>query len=393
MSLQQDDVRQRVPVWNDPRVRSRAVQALVLLLAGIFVYDIVLNTAQSLANRNIASGWGFLFRNSGFDVVFSLIPYSSESNYGRALIAGFLNTLMVSALGIVLATLLGFLIGVMRISRNWLASRAAAVYVEFIRNTPLLLQIFIWYALVLKPLPDARDAIKIWDVGALSNKGLTLPALIFGDMAWMGLLGLAVAMILALMIHRFARRRQAETGERFPSGLVGVGLILLLPVLFFAFAGWPVTFDYPVMGSFNFKGGATLVPEFIALLLALSIYTAAFIAEAVRAGIQAISRGQGEAAHALGLRPGPTMRLVILPQALRVIVPPLTSQYLNLTKNSSLAVAIGYPDLVAVGGTTLNQTGQAVEIVVVWMSVYLSLSLLTSSFMNWFNARIRLRER
>jgi general L-amino acid transport system permease protein len=393
MSLQQDDVRQRVPVWNDPRVRSRAVQALVLLLAGIFVHDIVLNTAQSLANRNIASGWGFLFRNSGFDVVFSLIPYSSESNYGRALIVGFLNTLMVSALGIVLATLLGFLIGVMRISRNWLASRAAAVYVEFIRNTPLLLQIFIWYALVLKPLPDARDAIKIWDVGALSNKGLTLPAPIFGDMAWMGLLGLAVAMILALMIHRFARRRQAETGERFPSGLVGVGLILLLPVLFFAFAGWPVTFDYPVMGSFNFKGGATLVPEFIALLLALSIYTAAFIAEAVRAGIQAISRGQGEAAHALGLRPGPTMRLVILPQALRVIVPPLTSQYLNLTKNSSLAVAIGYPDLVAVGGTTLNQTGQAVEIVVVWMSVYLSLSLLTSSFMNWFNARIRLRER
>ncbi len=393
MSLQQDDVRQRVPVWNDPRVRSRTVQALVLLLAGIFVHDIVLNTAQSLANRNIASGWGFLFRNSGFDVVFSLIPYSSESNYGRALIVGFLNTLMVSALGIVLATLLGFLIGVMRISRNWLASRAAAVYVEFIRNTPLLLQIFIWYALVLKPLPDARDAIKIWDVGALSNKGLTLPAPIFGDMAWMGLLGLAVAMILALMIHRFARRRQAETGERFPSGLVGVGLILLLPVLFFAFAGWPVTFDYPVMGSFNFKGGATLVPEFIALLLALSIYTAAFIAEAVRAGIQAISRGQGEAAHALGLRPGPTMRLVILPQALRVIVPPLTSQYLNLTKNSSLAVAIGYPDLVAVGGTTLNQTGQAVEIVVVWMSVYLSLSLLTSSFMNWFNARIRLRER
>jgi general L-amino acid transport system permease protein len=393
MSLQQDEVRQRVSVWNDPRVRSRSVQALVLLLAGIFIYDVALNTAQSLASRNIASGWGFLSRSSGFDVVFSLIPYSSESNYGRALVVGFLNTLMVSALGIVLATLIGFLIGVMRLSRNWLASRAAAAYVEFIRNTPLLLQIFIWYALVLKPLPDARDAIKIWDIGALSNKGLTLPAPIFGEGAWMGLLGFAIAVVLSVGIHVFARRRQAQTGERLPSGLIALGLILLLPVLFFAFAGWPVTFDYPVMGSFNFKGGATLVPEFIALLLALSIYTAAFIAEAVRAGIQAISRGQGEAAHALGLRPGPTMRLVVLPQALRVIVPPLTSQYLNLTKNSSLAVAIGYPDLVAVGGTTLNQTGQAIEIVVVWMSVYLSLSLLTSSFMNWFNSRIRLKER
>jgi len=393
MSLLQGEGRQGVSIWNDPRVRSRVVQVVVLLLAGILVYDIAVNTAGSLASRNIASGWGFLSRSAGFDVVFSLIPYSSESNYGRALLVGLLNTLMVSALGILLATLLGFLIGVMRLSRNWLAARAASIYVEFIRNTPLLLQIFIWYALVLKPLPDAREAINIWDIGALSNKGLTLPAPIFGPMAWMGLLGLALAVVLSLVIHRIAKRRQAETGARFPSGLVALGLMLVLPPLFFAFAGWPVTFDYPVMGSFNFEGGATLVPEFIALLLALSIYTAAFIAEAVRAGIQAIPRGQGEAAHALGLRPGPTMRLVILPQALRVIVPPLTSQYLNLTKNSSLAVAIGYPDLVAMGGTTLNQTGQAVEIVFVWMAVYLTLSLLTSAFMNWFNARIRLKER
>lgn len=393
MSLPRDDGRPGMPSLNDPRLRGRVIQAVVLLLAGIFIYDIAANTADSLASRNIASGWTFLSRSAGFDVVFSLIPYSSESNYGRALLVGFLNTLMVSALGIVLATLLGFLIGVMRLSRNWLAARAAALYVEFIRNTPLLLQIFIWYALVLKPLPQARDAIKIWDIGALSNKGLTLPAPVFGDKAWMGLAGLALAIILALAIRRFARRRQAETGKRFPSGLVGLGLILILPVLSFAAAGWPVTFDYPVMGSFNFTGGATLVPEFIALLLALSIYTAAFIAEAVRAGIQAIPRGQGEAARALGLRQGPAMRLVILPQALRVIVPPLTSQYLNLTKNSSLAVAIGYPDLVAVGGTTLNQTGQAVEIVFVWMSVYLTLSLLTSAFMNWFNASIRLKER
>jgi general L-amino acid transport system permease protein len=393
MSLQDGDGRRGVSVWNDPRVRALFFQAVLLLLAGVLIYDVAANTARNLASRNIASGWDFLTRNSGFDVVFSLIPYSSESNYGRALLVGFLNTLLVSGFGIILATVLGFLVGVMRLSRNWLAARSAAIYVEFLRNTPLLLQIFIWYALVLKPLPDARNAIKISDIGALSNKGLTLPQPIFGPGAWMALLGLALAVIASLIIHRVAKKRQAETGERFASGLTALALIVALPVLFFAFAGWPVTFDYPVMGSFSFRGGVTLVPEFMALLLALSVYTAAFIAEAVRAGIQAIPRGQSEAAHALGLRPNLTMRLVVLPQALRVIIPPLTSQYLNLTKNSSLAVAIGYPDLVAMGGTTLNQTGQAVEIVFVWMTVYLSLSLITSGFMNWFNRRVRLVER
>jgi general L-amino acid transport system permease protein len=393
MSLPDGDGRRGVSVWNDPRVRSLFFQAVLLLLAGVLVYDVAVNTARNLASRNIASGWDFLTRNSGFDVVFSLIPYSSESNYGRALLVGFLNTLLVSGFGIILATVLGFVVGVMRLSRNWLAARAAAIFVEFLRNTPLLLQIFIWYALVLKPLPDARNAIKISDIGALSNKGLTLPQPIFGPGAWMGLLGLALAVIASIVIHRMAKKRQAETGERFASGLTALALILVLPVLFFALAGWPVTFDYPVMGSFSFRGGVTLVPEFMALLLALSVYTAAFIAEAVRAGIQAIPRGQSEAAHALGLRPNLTMRLVVLPQALRVIIPPLTSQYLNLTKNSSLAVAIGYPDLVAMGGTTLNQTGQAVEIVFVWMTVYLSLSLITSGFMNWFNRRVRLVER
>lgn len=393
MSLQEFDGHRGVSVWNDPRLRARVFQIILVLLAGVLLYDIASNTVRNLANRNISSGWEFLSRNSGFDVVFSLIPYSSESNYGRALLVGFLNTLLVSILGIMLATVLGFVIGVMRLSRNWLASRAASIYIEFFRNVPLLLQIFIWYKLVLKPLPEARNAIKFWDIGALSNKGLTLPAPIFGPGAWLAPVGLAVALAASLLIRRWARARQERTGQRFPSGWVVLALILLLPLLFFAGAGWPVAFDYPVMGSFSFRGGATLVPEFIALLLALSIYTAAFIAEAVRAGIQAISKGQTEAAHALGLRPGPTMRLVVLPQALRVIIPPMTSQYLNLTKNSSLAVAIGYPDLVATGGTTLNQTGQAIEIVFVWMVVYLTLSLLTSAFMNWFNARVRLVER
>ena len=393
MKYSQDDGRQGVSAWNDPRWRALFFQTVLVLVAGVLVYDLALNTARNLANRNIASGWDFLTRNSGFDVVFSLIDYSSESNYGRALLVGFLNTLLVSAMGIVLATVLGFAVGVMRLSRNWLAARAASIFVEFLRNTPLLLQLFIWYALVLKPLPDARNAIRIWDIGALSNKGLTLPMPIFGPGAWMAVLGLGLAVVASLIIHRWARKRQAETGERFPSGRAALALVILLPVLFFAIAGWPVTFDYPVMGSFSFRGGATLVPEFMALLLGLSVYTAAFIAEAVRAGIQAIARGQSEAAHALGLAPGPTMRLVILPQALRVIIPPLTSQYLNLTKNSSLGVAIGYPDFVAMGGTTLNQTGQAVEIVLIWMTVYLTLSLMTSAFMNWFNRRVRLVER
>ena len=393
MKYSQDDGRQGVSAWNDPRWRALFFETVLVLVAGVLVYDLALNTARNLANRNIASGWDFLTRNSGFDVVFSLIDYSSESNYGRALLVGFLNTLLVSAMGIVLATVLGFAVGVMRLSRNWLAARAASIFVEFLRNTPLLLQLFIWYALVLKPLPDARNAIRIWDIGALSNKGLTLPMPIFGPGAWMAVLGLGLAVVASLIIHRWARKRQAETGERFPSGRAALALVILLPVLFFAIAGWPVTFDYPVMGSFSFRGGATLVPEFMALLLGLSVYTAAFIAEAVRAGIQAIARGQSEAAHALGLAPGPTMRLVILPQALRVIIPPLTSQYLNLTKNSSLGVAIGYPDLVAMGGTTLNQTGQAVEIVLIWMTVYLTLSLMTSAFMNWFNRRVRLVER
>ncbi|WP_373502006.1 amino acid ABC transporter permease [Aestuariivirga sp.] len=393
MSRQESGESQAVSFWNDPRVRSRLFQIILVLLVGVVAYDIAMNTARNLASRNIASGYEFLSRTSGFDVVFSLIEYSSSSNYGRALLVGFLNTLLVACLGIVLATILGFLIGVMRLSKNWLVSRAATLYVEFIRNVPLLLQIFIWYNLVLKPLPDARNAIKFWDFGALSNKGLTLPSPIFGDGAWTIPLGLLLAVIASYAIRRWATARQAETGQTFPAGLAGMGLIVFLPIVLFALAGWPVTLDYPVMGSFSFRGGATLVPEFIAMLLALSIYTAAFIAEAVRAGIQAISHGQTEAARALGLRSGPTMRLIIIPQAMRVIIPPMTSQYLNLTKNSSLAVAIAYPDLVATGGTTLNQTNQAIEIVVIWMVVYLSLSLLTSGFMNWFNSRVRLVER
>lgn len=383
----------KVSFWNDPKIRSAAVQVILLLVVGFFVYEIVDNTITNLTKRNISSGFGFLNKSAGFDLIQSLVVFTSESSYGQALLAGFLNTLLVSCLGILLATTLGFIIGIMRLSRNWLVSSIATLYIETIRNIPLLLQMFVWYGVVLKSLPGPRNAINISDMFFLSNRGLNMPDTIFGDSAWLGIIGLAVGIVGAIVLRTWARKRQAATGQPFPYVLTGIAMILVLPLLGLVLVGWPITFDYPVLGGFNFTGGTVIIPEFMALLVALSIYTASFIAEIVRAGIQAVSHGQTEAAHALGMRSGITTRLVVIPQAMRVIIPPLASQYLNLTKNSSLAVAIGYPDLVATGGTVLNQTGQAVEIVMIWMLVYLSLSLITSSFMNWFNSRMRLVER
>lgn len=389
MSLETGTRRQGGAFWNSGRLRGIALQGLLLLGLAALFYDLALNTAANMASRHIVSGFDFLWRRAGFEVSFSLIPYSGEDTYARALLVGFFNTLSVSALGIVLATLLGLVIGLMRLSRNWLASHIAAGYIELIRNVPLLLQLFIWYRLVLTPLPQAREAITIGSA-SLSNKGLTLPAPQFGYGAGWIWVGFGVAVVASWLLSRWNRMQHEATGRSMPVWLLSALLLIALPLLSLMAAGWPVTFDHPVRSNFGFRGGMTLVPEFMALLLALSIYTAAFIAEAVRAGISAVSKGQGEAAAALGLKPGLAMRLVVLPQALRVIIPPLTSQYLNLTKNSSLAVAIGYPDLVSTGGTILGQTGQAIEVVLIWMAVYLSLSLLTSAFMNWFNARHRL---
>jgi general L-amino acid transport system permease protein len=385
--------RPRTSFWNDPKVRSIAVQVFLVLAVAIFAYEIVRNTIANLTKRNIATGFEFLDKSAGFDIIQSLVPFTSESSYGQAILAGFLNTLLVAGFGILLATVLGFFAGIMRLSKNWLAARLATLYIEAVRNVPLLLQMFVWYGAVLKPLPGPRQAINIGDTFYLSNRGLNMPNTIYGEGAWLGLAGLALGLVGAVAVRRWARRRQAATGQPFPHVLAGIVMVLVLPVAGLLLAGWPITFDYPVLGGFNFSGGTTVIPEFMALLLALSIYTGSFIAEIVRAGIQSVSHGQTEAAHALGLRSAPTTRLVVIPQAMRVIIPPLASQYLNLTKNSSLAVAIGYPDLVATGGTVLNQTGQAVEIVMIWMVVYLSLSLLTSAFMNWFNARMRLVER
>ncbi|MGH6855630.1 MAG: amino acid ABC transporter permease [Aestuariivirga sp.] len=385
--------RPRVSFWNDPKIRSIAVQLVMVLVIGFFAYEIVNNTIINLNKRNIATGFEFLNKTAGFDLIQSLVAFSSESSYGQALIAGFLNTLLVAGIGIVLATMLGFLVGIMRLSKNWIVAKIATFYIETVRNVPLLLQMFVWYGVVLKSLPGPREAINIGDAVFVSNRGLNMPDTVYGDGAWAALAGLAVAIAGAMALRSWARQRQVATGQPFPYILAGIGMVLALPVAGLLLAGWPVSFDYPVLGGFNFTGGSVIIPEFMALLVALTVYTGSFIAEIVRAGIQAVSHGQTEAARALGLRNAATTRLVVIPQALRVIIPPLASQYLNLTKNSSLAVAIGYPDLVATGGTVLNQTGQAVEIVMIWMIVYLTLSLTTSGFMNWFNARMRLVER
>jgi general L-amino acid transport system permease protein len=382
----------------DPRVRGLFFQALLVVVVGYMIYEAATNAAQSLRAQGIASGFGFLDNTASFAINQTLVPYAATDTYGRAFIVGLLNTLLVAAIGIVLATILGFLIGIARLSTNWLVSKIAMVYVEVIRNLPLLLQLYFWYNAVRSVLPDARNA---WEFGAgfyLSNRGLTTPMPVYGPGASLIPLALALGIVGTLLFRAWARRRQAETGRQYPVGFVALALIVGLPLLIWivqtAVSVNPVTFEVPTKSRFNLVGGLQLFPEFVALLLGLTTYTAAFIAEVVRAGILAVSHGQTEAARSLGLSPGHTLRLVVVPQAMRVIIPPLTSQYLNLTKNSSLAVAIGYPDLVHVFmGTTLNQTGQAIEVIFITMLVYLTISLLTSAFMNWYNSRMAIVER
>lgn len=380
-------------MWSDQRFRALLFQALVMAVFITFVAYIVHNTVENLASRGIASGFGFFSLPAGYDVGMSLIPYSPTDTHARVFLVGLLNTVLVSGVGVAFATLFGFIIGVLRLSPNWLINRMSYVYVEAIRNVPLLLQIFFWYAIFLA-LPSVRQSFNLGDGVFLNNRGLTLPAPIL-EPGFMAIpIALAVGVLGAFALGRWAKARQEATGQLFPAGLVGAGLIVVLPLLAALATGLPLSWELAEIKGFNFRGGVTVPPEFVALLAALSIYTSAFIAEIVRSGIQAVSHGQTEAAYALGLRRNWTMRLVILPQALRVIVPPLTSQYLNLTKNSSLGVAIGYPEIVAtISGTTLNQTGQAIECVAISMGVYLSLSLSISAFMNWYNRRIALVER
>ena len=380
--------------WHNEFIRGIIFQVLVggIILAAVVFF--VHNTATNLAKRGIASGFDFLSGTSGFDISISLIPYSLQSTYGTAFVVGLLNTLLVSAIGIVLATIIGFIVGVARLSKNFLVAKLAAAYVDVIRNIPLLAQIIFWYFGVLTSLPSVRQSITVFGVFFLNGRGLYMPAPILQPGFWMIPAALVIAIVATFAIARWSRRRQDLTGQQFPVIWTGLGLIIGLPIVAGLVAGVPVTWSLAQLQGFNFVGGMDILPEFVALLLALSIYTAAFIAEIVRGGIQAISHGQTEAAHALGLSATQTTRLVVLPQALRIIVPPLTSQYLNLTKNSSLAVIIGYPELVSVFmGTVLNQTGQAVEVIAITMGVYLVISLVISAFMNWYNRHIALVER
>ncbi len=383
----------QVKFWNDPGKRALLFQILLVAALVGMAWYLGKNVVTNLEQRGITTGFRFLTQEAGFGIPLSLIEYSEASSYGRTFFVGLLNTVLVSVLGIIAATLLGFLIGVARLSENWLVAKLSALYVEIFRNIPLLLQIFFWYFAVLRALPAPRQSIEFFG-NYLNIRGLYLPQPVpeagFG-WVWIALL---VACVASWLVKRWAHRRQDATGQIFPSSWVVLGLIVGLPLLTFFSVGSPMHLDHPELRGFNFRGGLTIIPELVALWLALTIYTAAFIAETVRGGILAVPHGQLEASMALGLPRMRTLRLVIIPQAMRVIIPPLTSQYLNLTKNSSLATAIGYPDLVSVfAGTTLNQTGQALEVISMTMAVYLTLSILTSLGMGWYNKRMALVER
>ena len=375
------------------RVRGLVYQALLLAAVVGLGWYLVSNTLDNLAARNIRTGFGFLAKEASFEISEKLIAYDASDTYARAFLVGLGNTLMVAALGVLFATALGTVVGIARLSSNWLVARLASAYVEVMRNIPLLLQLFVWYGLFTELLPSVQQAIAVGDWLFVSQRGLYF-ALLAAHPAWPAA-GWAVlaGVALALTWRALATRHQRATGVQWPVWLPAAVLIAGLPVLAWALMGAPLALDKPVLEGFNFQGGKVLSPEFMALLIGLSTYTAAFIAEVVRAGILAVDRGQDEAAKALGLSPSQRLRLVTMPQALRVIIPPMTSQYLNLAKNSSLAVAIGYPDLVMVANTTMNQEGQAIEAIAILMAVYLAISLTISLFMNWYNARVRLTER
>lgn len=384
---------ENIPFWYDPDRRSIVYQAGAALLFAFVAWYLISNTMTNLENQKIATGFGFLDKEAAFEIGESLISYSAADSYFKALVVGFLNTLIVSFIGIVLTVILGTFIGIARLSKNWLVNKCAAMYIELFQDIPVLLQLFFWYAFFYEMLPAPRNAIRPFEGLFLCNRGL-----IFGIPARHGvykyvLISAAAAVIISIIIKTWAKRRQNLTGQAFPVFFSSIALIIGLPCACWLIGGAPTEMNMPVLTGFNFKGGLSVSPEFAALLLGLVLYTAAFVAEVVRAGIQSVSKGQTEAAMSIGLKPGQILNLVILPQALRVIIPPLTSQMLNLTKNSSLAVAIGYPDFVSVAGTAINQTGQAIEGVLLIMMVYLIFSLSTSAFMNWYNKKMMLVER
>jgi general L-amino acid transport system permease protein len=378
--------------WNDQHVRSLLYQAAVLLAVIAIAGWFASNAINNITRAGIATGFGFLGREASFGIGESVIEYSPANTYGRALVVGFLNTIKVAVVGCILTTILGTFLGILRLTSNPLLARLMSGYIELIRNIPLLLQLFFWYALVIS-LPQPRQAMNPIDGVFLSNRGIKVPGLVLDDTHWWVAGAFALGVAGTIWLAKWAKARQMATGERMAVWPAGIGLIVGLPIVVGFLAGAGIELDVPELKGFNFSGGLTLSPEFAALLIGLTVYTAAFVAEIVRAGIQSVGKGQWEAAYALGIKRPRLLRLIVLPQALRIIVPPMTSTYLNYTKNSSLAIAIGYPDLVSVANTTMNQTGQPIEAIAIFMSVYLILSLLISAFMNWYNKKISLRER
>jgi len=387
-------MRSNLNFFSDEKFRSIFFQTLVIGLFALGIYFIVTTTSYNLEKRNIATGWRFLSDPAGFDISFSpFLDFKSTDTHLKVYFVGILNTLLISVCGCIAATILGFLIGIVRLSSNWLLSRVAYVYVEFTRNVPLLLQIILWYSILIK-LPRIKQALEFFDSFFVSNRGIYSPRPIFENGFSYVFIAFILALISSYILKRWAKKRQDETGKQFPVISSAFGMIVLLPLLLFFIIGSPLSFDYPTLKGFNFKGGMVIRPEFIAMFLALTIYTAAFISETVRSGIMSVTKGQREASGSLGLKKSWIMRLIIIPQALRVIVPPLTSQYLNLTKNSSLGIAVGYADLVhGFGGISLNQTGQAIECMVIVMATYLTISLTISVFMNIYNRSIQFKEK
>ncbi|MFO0291850.1 MAG: amino acid ABC transporter permease [Rhodospirillales bacterium] len=378
----------------DSRLRAIVAQTVVVGAIAWVLWYLADNTQENMAKRGMSTGFDFVFGTAGFDISWSLFEVKAGSTYLTVFKVGIVNTLVVSVLSIVCATLLGFFVGLMRLSSNWLVARIAAWYIEILRNTPLLLQILFWFIGVFTGLPPPRQSYQPIEGFVLNNRGFFLPSPVPEDGLWMTGVAVLVAVVAAVLLHRWARARQAATGERFPSVLAGIGIAFALPAGVFLATGSPLDWNVPKLRGFNFVGGMMVPPAFCALLIALSVYTSCFIAEMVRAGIQSVSHGQTEAAYALGVKPTWTMRLIVIPQAMRAIIPPLISSYLNVTKNSSLAVAIGYPDLVAVWmQTSLNQSGRAIEIVATTMLFYMTCSLFISILLNVYNRRMQLRER
>ncbi|UUX50058.1 amino acid ABC transporter permease [Nisaea acidiphila] len=383
-------------IVNDQRYRSvfyQIVVAVVVMWAGWYLFS---NTAHNLEARGMSAGFGFLGSTAGFSIAFSVIPYEAGDSYLWVYLVGITNTLLLAVVAIIFSTLIGFFVGVLRLSKNWLISQLAAWYVEIIRNTPLLLQILFWYLAVFAILPRPKQSIDVFGLGIfeLNNRGFYFPAPVLGELFWLTMATLLAAIVVAYGIAVWAKKRQNDTGERFPVFWTAVGIVFGAPLVMFVITGSPLEWDIPALKGFNFRGGGSVPPAFCAVFIALVVYHACYVAEMVRAGILSVSHGQTEASYSLGLKPGLTLRLVIIPQAMRAIVPPLISLWMNVVKNSSLAIAVGYPDLVAVFmQTSLNQSGHAIEIVAMVMLFYMTVSLTISGALNYYNKLVQLKER